>query len=410
MPLHGRPIDAAAFGLHGRFVGYPAPGEQSLSSWPWIAHGSIRVWNAYTAWYDVNPAPGTFNFGRLDAIVNEATTRGARVLLTLGRTPTWASARPDEASGAVPGSAAEPANVCDWIAYVDALATRYAGRVEGFEVWNEPAFADFENPYRDDGSAKQYFSGTAAAMVQLTAHARAVVKAADPAALIVGPGITCEANGVGRLAAFLDAGGGELCDVLGYHFYLPYPEDAVREALAVQATMRARGLSLPLWDTEAGYVLDEANATPIDKVDRQGWAEPLSPHNAGIFLARSFLLQFAFGVERLYWYTWDHDIAPDPMGLAGSGQALNDQGTAYAKVQGWLKGATLTRWDWTPSGRWTISARRGPQAFAVTWRERGTETLATTPRTTAEPLFGPAWLTQGAAIAIGQEPVLLVDR
>ena len=392
-------------------MGYPAPGEQSLAARPWIAHGALRVWNAYTAWYDVNPAPGTFDFYRLDQIVEQATTRGVAVLLTLGRTPTWASARPDEVSGAMLGSAAEPANLCDWDAYVRAVAMRYAGRVEGYEIWNEPAFADFENPYREDGSAKQYFTGTSGALVRMTQRARAIVKAIDPRALIVGPGVTCEANGLGRLGAFLDAGGGELCDVIGYHFYQPYPEDVVAEAQGLNALLLARGLARPIWDTEMGYILDDADTTNIDDVyPRTGWSTPLSPRNAGIFLARAFLLHIACGLERVYWYTWDHNIAPDPMGLSKSGTELNDQGTAYAKVQGWLMGAEFVRWDCSIGGLWRLAFYRGGTPFVVTWREEGSEMIMTTPRTTAETLFGEAQITSGLSVTIGQEPVLLVDH
>ena len=402
-------IESSAFGLHGRFVAYPAPGEQSLSAWPWVPHGAIRVWNAYTAWYDVNPAPGVFAFDRLDAIVDQATTRGVRVLLTLGRTPTWASARPDEVSGAVLGSAAEPANICDWDAYVEALATRYAGRIEAYEIWNEPAFSDFENVYRDDGSAKQYYTGTAASMVLLTQHARDILREIDPGALIVSPSVTCEANGLGRLGAFLDAGGGELCDVIGYHCYQPYPEDVVAEAQGLHALVLARGLSLPLWDTEIGYILDDTDTTPLDNVAvRSAWSQPLSPHNAGIFLARAYLLHLALGFARVYWYTWDHDIAPDPMGLSTSGTALNDQGLAYAKVQSWRRGATLQRWDRSATGLWRLTFKRGAMPFTVIWREVGSEWIETTPMTTAEPLFGEVGLPQGEPLAIGQEPVLLV--
>lgn len=404
-------IDEKTFGLHVRFVAYPAPGATTLSPWPWIAHGAIRIWNAYVAWYDVNPAPGVWTFERLDKIVDMVTTHGVRPLIVLGRTPTWASARPDEPSKAMPGSGAEPADFVTWDNYVREVATRYRGRVEGYEIWNEPGFSDFEEVLREDGSTKQYFSGTAYTMATLTRRARFIIKDIDPDALIVSPSVTCEADGLGRLEAFLGAGGGQWCDVIGYHFYQPYPEDMVEEAQALRALLSAYGLAQPIWDTEIGYILDDEDTTPIDDVpERTSWATPISPTNAGILLARSHLLHIASGVERVYWYTWDHDIDPDPMGLSASGTELNAQGTAYAKVQSWLVGATLRNVDQSLSGLWRLDFARGATPFTVVWREWGEEDVATTPTTTVEPLFGMAQISDGRPMRVGQEPVLMVEQ
>jgi hypothetical protein len=404
-------ITPESFGLHVRFVAVPAPAYQSLSAWPWIAHGAIRIWNAYTAWYDINPAPGVFDFYRLDQIVDHAASRGKRILITLGRTPTWASARPNEVSKAMPGSAAEPANICDWEDYVRAVVMRYGTRVEGYEIWNEPGFSDFENVYNEDGSVKQYYSGSAASMVKLTQHARAIIKSIHPAALVVSPSVTCEGDGLGRLGAFLAAGGGELCDVLGYHFYQPYPEDVIEELERLNHMQWSRGLSLPIWDTEIGYILDEGDSTPIDSVyERTSWTTPLSPRNAGIYCARAYILQLALGIKRVYWYTWDHNIAPDPMGLSDGGTVLNDQGTAYSKIGGWLAGAIYRRMERSSSGLWSVIFFRGHTPFTIRWREVGSEYVNTTPRTTAESLFGQAMVTNGEPMLIDQEPVLMVDH
>ena len=60
------------------------------------------------------------------------------LVLTLALSPTWASARPTEASPYFKGSAAEPGDIRQWEDYVRTVAERYKGRIMLYEIWNEP--------------------------------------------------------------------------------------------------------------------------------------------------------------------------------------------------------------------------------------------------------------------------------
>lgn len=397
------------FGLHGRFVEVPPPGSSVLGTWMWVPHAAVRIWNTYASWLDVNPSAGLYDFSRLDRLMDRITTRGALACVTLGRTPTWASKRPSEMSKGYAGAAAPPRDIATWQDYVTKVVTRYKGRVDAYEIWNEPAYADFEAVLNADGTSKQYFTGTSVEMVQLTQAAQAIVRAIDPAAKVVCPSVTCEANGLGRLGKFLASGGGTYCDVIGYHLYQAYPEEASSELASLASLMTSYGVpNLPVWITEMGYVLDYNNTLAIDDVPaRTSWANPLSPHNAGIFLARAILVQTTAGVTRNYWYTWDHNIAPDRMGISPGGVGLNDMGLAYCRVNSWLAGATRKTFQRGVSSLWTVNYSRGNQNFSVLWRESGNELVGVPTGTIAETLYGAPTQIVATTITVGQEPVLI---
>ncbi|MFM7146227.1 MAG: hypothetical protein ACKOW5_07810, partial [Actinomycetales bacterium] len=100
-----------------------------------ISAGMHRLWDLGVTWKDVNPAPGTFTWTALDAQVAKAEASGARPLLVLGMTPTWAAANPgagDPRWGL--GTASPPRDINDWRAYVSAVVDRYGSRIAAYEV------------------------------------------------------------------------------------------------------------------------------------------------------------------------------------------------------------------------------------------------------------------------------------
>ncbi len=116
-------------------------------------------------WVDVEPNPGSFQWGNLDAVVGAANAGGTPILLSMVQAPPWA---------AVSGGN-YPRNPSDFAAFMSAVASRYKGRVAAYELWNEENFA------REVG-AGNINPGN---YVELLKAAYPAVKAADPAALVV---------------------------------------------------------------------------------------------------------------------------------------------------------------------------------------------------------------------------------
>ena len=315
---HGPVISRSYFGLHIHRA-------DTTTAWPRVPFGSWRLWDAHASWPHLEPELSKWDFRRLDRYVEMAQAKGVEILLPLGLSPTWASARPQEASAYnTPGWAAEPRNLATWREYVRTVAARYKGRIRQYEIWNEP-------------NLTRFFTGSPEAMRTLTCEAYRTIKEVDPAARVVSPSATEKEKGIAWLRSFLAAGGGRCVDIVGFHFYVyahEAPERLGGLARDLRALMEQYGLSgRELWNTETGWYFANRrvpNASRYRVLD-----EELS---AG-YLARALIVAADAGVSRFYWYAWDNAtmgglIEPD------SGD-IKPAATAYAAVFGWLVGGRL---------------------------------------------------------------------
>src|SRR5712671_2572721 len=51
----------------------------------------LRLWDTRTAWIDLEPSNGVYNWTALDAMLSEANKLGADVMYTFGKVPGWAT-------------------------------------------------------------------------------------------------------------------------------------------------------------------------------------------------------------------------------------------------------------------------------------------------------------------------------
>jgi hypothetical protein len=346
------PIPHSYFGLHIHRA-------TSGTVWPEADFGSWRLWDTHTRWLDLEPQKGKWNFAELDKLVALGEQHHKQILLTLGQTPTWASSRPTEKSDYGMGAAAPPANLEDWREYVRTVATHYKGRIHAYEVWTEPNFKEFYN-----GSIEQ--------MVQLLDAAASEMKKIDPGILVVTPSANGY-DGVDWLEKFLKAGGARNADVAGYHFYISPqdPESSLSVIARAQQAMRSNGAgNKPLWNTEFGYSV--ANKTPQERPEwakHSIYARILSEDEASAFIARTLVLNWAAGIQRVFWYAFDNGY----MGMTEpDGKTPKKNAHAYAVVQGWLEGARMGACVDHGGALWgcNITLKNGKQGV-ITWSPRG---------------------------------------
>jgi len=383
------PIPPQYWGLHIHRAG-------SLTTWP-AGFGSWRLWDARVAWSDLEPRPGQWQFQALDAYVELAHERGIEVLLPLGMSPSWASARPEEKSSYGSGATAEPADIQHWRDYVTTMARRYKGRVRHYEIWNEP-------------NLKQFYTGSVATMAQLVREAAIALKDIDPTIVVVSPSAT-ERGGIAWLDEYLRRGGAEHVDVIGYHFYVApaEPEAMVPLIREIQKVLHRHGVNKPLWNTESGWMIPSRQKAVLPRGGTGMYSRVLDENDAAAFVARACVLNWAFGVARLYWYAWDNYL----MGLVEpDARTLKTAGRAYEIVQQWMTGTQIRECQTGPGALWTCQVTRegGNDAWIVwnpnaksefaapqAWRVRRVRTLAGDTRT----------LAAGERIEIGAMPVLL---
>lgn len=208
---------AGLAGLIGLILGVsPAPGQlPSLGlnvHAPWepqlselfdasreAGYGWVRV---DFVWAEIEPAPDEWSWAAHDAIVDAAEARGLQILAILAYTPQWAT------DGA--GIVGVPRDVADWQDFCGHVAARYAGRVNFYELWNEPNQPGFWAGTRD-----QYIDG-------ILIPGAASIRAHNPAARIGGPGLAHLVSGGRDWFDWLDAtvrrAGGAL-DFVTHHLY-----------------------------------------------------------------------------------------------------------------------------------------------------------------------------------------------
>lgn len=347
-------VPQVLFGIHIHGMVVPRPGLKEPTSWPSVPFGTWRLWDAYVGWPQLEPKQGTWNFSTLDKYVALAEAHNVEILLPLGLTPEWASARPQEHSAYGLGAAAPPKNIEDWKVYVRTVATRYKGRIHDYEIWNEP-------------NSPGMFTGDAATLVSLTKEAYRAVKQVDPTATIVSPAINAsDPKTIELFDRFLKLGGANFANVIGYHLYPPQPkvpEQIPELARSVREEMKEYGVTnKQIWDTETGW--DIANHMPVQQKNPRA-LRVLNDSESAAYLARAYILAWASGVSRLYWYAWDNTF----MGVVEpDAKTAKPAAVAYGQVENWLVGARMTSCASADNGTWTCAiARDGGYQGWILW-------------------------------------------
>jgi len=351
-PRPGTTIPAQFFGMH--FHGIPpevdARGVVVRSTeWPAVQVGAIRLWNAHVRWADIEPGPSQWRFERFDRIMALAEQHGAQVVYTLGSTPRWASARPQEPCGYWLGCSAEPVDTGRWDLYVQTVARRYKGRIAYYEAWNEP------NPQDRPRGQSGYFSGDWPTLLELTRRARAVLQREDPSARLLSPAFDGPTS---RVERFLSLGGGALVDGLAFHYYGPSDQHVAPLTTELRNLMSRYGLAhKPLLNTEIGYGAPELSP---------GKTPPNGELSAALTV-RAMTLGAFLGLDGWFHHAWDN-------GHTGMVDAAGRHLPAYAmyqRVQGWLLGLEPLGCKRNARGVVMCRGRQNTRELLILWRQEG---------------------------------------
>ncbi|MGA7915238.1 MAG: glycosyl hydrolase, partial [Candidatus Acidiferrales bacterium] len=205
-------------------------------------------------------------------------------------------------------------NLQYWDDFVTQLVTRYRGRIQIYELWNEPS---------------QRFTGTMEQLVVLTQHEHDIIRSIDPAATILSPAVIAE--GSAYLDSYFAAGGTVDIDAVAMHGYST-PTNDIAEMItqsistSIKSVMGKYGLSAKaLWNTETSW--GPQNKGAITDPDLQA-----------AFVARAYFLDWSIGISRFYWYAWDSPVVGT---LWTPGSAPTEPAVAYEQVRNWITGATM---------------------------------------------------------------------
>jgi hypothetical protein len=248
-------------------------------------------------WSEAEPSSkGSYDpniIARYDKAIDTARAAGAKVLVFVNRAPRWATGSRNPMM--------KPQNPADYADFIRFVATRYAGRVSAWEVWNEENTSRF---WPSGPSPSEY--------VSLLKAAYPAIKSADPGALVVFGGVS--QNDYSYIEGAYAAGAKGYFDVMAVH---PYPgpnapedvwysngrigEMAFSGFREVRSSMLARGDDKPIWLTEFGW----------STTTTESWG--VTQSQQADYLTRAYRLLESYPyVAIAYWYNlrnnfWDAD-------------------------------------------------------------------------------------------------------
>lgn len=320
--------------------------------------------SAATKWTAVEPRENDFRF--VDDGIDAARASGLSILGMLCGAPPWASVKPRATSGywATYNYPDREDGAALWSRYVSRTVSHYRGRIDDWEVWNEPW---------SDG----FFKGTAAQYGRLLGLASEAARAANPSARILGFGAA--AHKLAWTAEALAATPSDAFDVFSFHdynasFYGGAESNAVRLANRFTEVQRPHGEPRPLWDTECGpgHV---ASWHALPGVSGKG----LSPRAQMAHIVRFEVTQLSAGVRRSFYYTLHN---PPPSGESAY-QAVEHDGAirpvmaARAVLASLVDGARwLERIEPAPGLEGHVFERKDGERVTVLWSLGGDTTPA----------------------------------
>lgn len=370
------PVSSRYFGMHIT----DAAGE---TPWPVVPFGTWRLWDAYVTWKDLEPSKGIWNFAKLDALVALAAQHNVEIILPLALTPQWASARPNEPSAYTPGAAAEPSSIQDWIDYVQAVTTRYKGKIAYYEMWNE-------------ANSTTTWTGTPAELVLLQQAAYSVIKSNDPNAQLISVNLE-STSGLPYMENLLRLGYADSADIIGFHLYVSpgVPEDIAPLAAKILSLLNQHEVSKPLWDTETGW-LPGCNFASEDQ--------------QAATAVRALLVANTSGAARFLWYAWDNHCCVTLFMTERDDTTPTRAALAYANLEKWLVGNTLSPCT-QDRGLWScgLQFRHGGHGL-ILWKPSGTASVVDNldwAPTVVEDMYGNDSPMTGRSLKVGEDPVLL---
>ncbi len=153
-----------AYGMNVQMTGFSAQGKDLTAGL--VKQAGFGWVSQQIQWFAVETAPGVFDWSEVDAVVSTAQRSGMKILFSVVKAPTFYQRA---------GGGLIPADPTTLRTFMQTMATRYAGKVQAYEIWNE------ENLSREMGVGNV----AATNYLPLLEAGTAGVRAGDPTALVL---------------------------------------------------------------------------------------------------------------------------------------------------------------------------------------------------------------------------------
>jgi hypothetical protein len=373
------------------------PAAKGKTGWPKAPVGAIRLWDTGVTWRQLEVRKGIWDWTTLDSIVKVAHEHGARPLLVLGQTPLFHASRPSIV-GFYGGGAPTMPHLKAWRKYIAKLAQRYGTKVD-YQVWNEPNVIGM-------------WRGTPHQMAKLTAAARGVLDDWAPKAKLVAPSFPVRlgqqqsslsnyfAQSVGGrpVASYIDAVSVNLYPLATATYG---PEASMTLLGTVRGILSRRGVNKPIWNTEINYGLKGDASKPVN----------ISRRREAANVTRTYVLNAAKGVKRVYWYAWDGHGLTNTETTTKNGAKLTKAGFAYKVVSDWLVGSKVTGCS-ISGGTYTCTATYSGGVKRIYWNPAGTASVrAVASASSVQMMLGDERkLSGGESLSVEYAPILVRSK
>jgi hypothetical protein len=189
------------------------------------------VWVSQTFyWSRIEKEKGNFTFSSYDNYVNKAKEHGKKVLALLAYASPWLNDGKDN-------KYISKENIHHFLNYIEVIVTRYKGKVDAWQIWNEPNWI--------------FWKGTNNEFYELSRLAANKIREVDPAAYIIGGGFQrLPKNFIKNMKK---AGALENLDAFSIHPYDINPKGSIRlldNFFKIASKVDFKG---DIWITEIGF-------------------------------------------------------------------------------------------------------------------------------------------------------------
>lgn len=210
----------------------------------YVAPLGIRRIRLQAGWAKTEKEKGVYDFTWLDEIINDALARGLEIWLeTDYGNPIYPGGGGWDLGAGFPVS---EEGLAAWDRWVEALATRYKGKVRDFAMWNEPDIGKKKTPEQ----IALFNIRTAETILRVNPDAR------------IGA-LSLATNNPAKVKACLDVfqreGKMHLFTWLIYHGYAPNPDTSYKNVTELQKVVDSYPHKLKLWQGENGCPSETAH-------------------------------------------------------------------------------------------------------------------------------------------------------
>jgi polysaccharide biosynthesis protein PslG len=157
-----------AYGYNAILYGQGSPWQDRRRALRLSKESGVYWIRQQVRWMDLHDQSGAIYWGELDNIVDDAAAEGVNLLISVVAAPGWATS---DGRNGMPSRE----HFDDFSYFMGAIAQRYKGKVQAYEIWNE------QNLAHENGGRV----ASAAHYMDMLVGASQAIKASDPNALVV---------------------------------------------------------------------------------------------------------------------------------------------------------------------------------------------------------------------------------